>query len=114
MFYGSGAGKLPTASAVVADVVDEARHLNRSIMAFWSSKKLELTDISNSSRKFFVRVKGTTVEQVEAVFDNVQIVNLKNLPGEFGFITECMKQGTYEEKVHKLNGNVITMIRVKD
>ena len=57
MFYGSGAGKLPTASAVVADVVDEARHLNRSIMAFWSSKKLELTDISNSSRKFFVRVK---------------------------------------------------------
>ena len=102
MFYGSGAGKLPTASAVVADVVDEARHLNRSIMAFWSSKKLELTDISNSSRKFFVRVKGTTVEQVEAVFDNVQIVNLKNLPGEFGFITECMKQGTYEEKVHKL------------
>ena len=59
MFYGSGAGKLPTASAVVADVVDEARHLNRSIMAFWSSKKLELTDISNSSRKFFVRVKGT-------------------------------------------------------
>lgn len=45
MFYGSGAGKLPTASAVVADVVDEARHLNRSIMAFWSSKKLELTDI---------------------------------------------------------------------
>ena len=42
MFYGSGAGKLPTASAVVADVVDAGKHLNRTIMAFWSSKKLEL------------------------------------------------------------------------
>ena len=27
MFYGSGAGKLPTASAVVGDIVDAARHL---------------------------------------------------------------------------------------
>ena len=38
MFYGSGAGKLPTASAVVADVVDAAKHLNRNIMMNWSSK----------------------------------------------------------------------------
>ena len=69
--------KLPTASAVVADVVDEARHLNRSIMAFWSSKKLELTDISNSSRKFFVRVKGTPEQElakVQEVFGKVQPV----------------------------------------
>ena len=114
MFYGSGAGKLPTASAVVADVVDEAKHLHRNIMTNWSSRPLKLMTMDEVEGRFFVRVKGTTVEQVEAVFDNVQIVNLKNLPGEFGFITECMKQGTYEEKVHKLNGNVITMIRVKD
>ena len=32
MFYGSGAGKLPTASAVVADVVDCAKHLNKTVM----------------------------------------------------------------------------------
>ena len=114
MFYGSGAGKLPTASAVVADVVDEAKHLHRNIMTNWSSRPLKLMTMDEVEGRFFVRVKGTTVEQVEAVFDNVQIVNLKNLPGEFGFITEGMKQGTYEEKVHKLNGNVITMIRVKD
>ena len=114
MYYGSGAGKLPTASAVVADVVDEAKHLHRNIMTNWSSRPLKLMTMDEVEGRFFVRVKGTTVEQVEAVFDNVQIVNLKNLPGEFGFITECMKQGTYEEKVHKLNGNVITMIRVKD
>ena len=52
MFYGSGAGKLPTASAVVADVVDAAKHLHRSIMTFWSSQKMELADISNAERRF--------------------------------------------------------------
>jgi homoserine dehydrogenase len=38
MFYGSGAGKLPTASAVVADVVDEAKHLHEDVMASWSEE----------------------------------------------------------------------------
>ena len=54
MFYGSGAGKLPTASAVVADVVDAAKHLHRNIMTFWSSRKLELTDLSDAKRRFCI------------------------------------------------------------
>ena len=58
MFYGSGAGKLPTASAVVADVVDEAKHLNRNIMTMWKEEKLQLEDKADSKRRFFVRIKG--------------------------------------------------------
>ena len=114
MFYGSGAGKLPTASAVVADVVDEAKHLHRNIMTNWSSRPLKLMAMDQVKGRFFVRVKGTTVEQVKEVFDQTEIVNLKNLPGEFGFITSSMKQGEYEEKAARLNGSVVTMIRVKD
>jgi len=71
MFYGSGAGKLPTASAVVADIIDEARHLNGNVRSFWSSKKLEITDISKSKRRFFVRVSGNLeldLSAVEAIF----------------------------------------------
>ena len=64
MFYGSGAGKLPTASAVVADVVDEAKHLHRNIMTNWSSRPLELIPMDEVEGRFFVRVKGTTVDQV--------------------------------------------------
>lgn len=115
MFYGSGAGKLPTASAVVADVVDEARHLNRSIMAFWSSKKLELTDISNSSRKFFVRVKGTPeteLAKVQEVFGNVQPVVVADVDGEFGFVTEEMTEAEYKAKAENF-GEVLGMIRVR-
>ena len=114
MFYGSGAGKLPTASAVVADIVDEAKHLHRNIMTNWTSRPLELMDLADVEGRFFVRVKEATVTQVEEIFGNVQIVNLKQFPGEFAFITSEMKQGEYEEKVKKLNGRVITMIRVKD
>lgn len=114
MFYGSGAGKLPTASAVVADVVDEAKHLHRNIMTNWTSHPLELMDLSQVEGRFFVRVKGATVEQVEEIFESPQIVNLKQFPGEFAFITSFMKQGEYQEKVKKLNGKVIAMIRVKD
>ncbi len=55
MFYGAGAGKLPTASAVVADVVDAAKHIKTNIMTLWSSKKLNLDDIKNSEKRFFVR-----------------------------------------------------------
>ncbi len=114
MFYGSGAGKLPTASAVVADVVDEAKHLHRNIMTNWTSRPLDLMEMDEVEGRFFVRVKGITVEEAEAAFGKVEIVNLKSLPGEFAFITSCMKQGAYAEKVKGLNGSVLTMIRVKD
>lgn len=114
MFYGSGAGKLPTASAVVADVVDEAKHLHRNIMTNWTSKPLHLMEMNEVKGRFFVRVEGMTVEHVKKVFGDVKIVNLKNLPGEFAFITPCMKQGEYDKKAEELNGSVLTMIRVKD
>ena len=44
MFYGSGAGKLPTASAVVADVVEMAKHLDQNIPVEWSKEELPLAD----------------------------------------------------------------------
>ena len=60
MFYGSGAGKLPTASAVVADVVDEAKTSETVIiMTMWKERKSsQLEDKADSKRRFFVRIKG--------------------------------------------------------
>ena len=115
MFYGSGAGKLPTASAVVADVVDEAKHLNESVMPVWNSQKLELTDISNAKRKFFVRVNGNPeadLAKVEELFGNVQPIVLPELENEFGFVTPVISEAEYKEKAEKL-GTVISMIRLR-
>lgn len=36
MFYGRGAGKLPTASAVVSDVVDEVKHMGKTLCRYGS------------------------------------------------------------------------------
>lgn len=115
MFYGSGAGKLPTASAVVADIVDEAKHLHRNIMSFWSSSKLQLTDISNSEKQFFVRVKGdpkADLERVQEIFGKAELVVLPEMTEEFGFVTEVMTEAAYEEKA-KQYGEVINRIRVR-
>lgn len=114
MFYGSGAGKLPTASAVVADVVDEAKNLHENIATNWSNEPMKLTPMEETEGRFFVRVKGVTEAQAEAAFGKLQIAKVASLPDEFGFITECMKQKEYKEKISKLNGEVIAMIRVKD
>ena len=99
MFYGSGAGKLPTASAVVADVVDEAKHLHRNIMTNWSSYALKLMDMDEVEGRFFVRVSDTTMDEVEKAFGDVQTIEPDDLPDEFGFITPVMKQAEYYEKI---------------
>ena len=116
MFYGSGAGKLPTASAVVSDIVDAVKHLNTNIMSFWSSKKLELTDIRLSEKKFFVRVSGSAedkLQEVEAAFGKVEVIPAEGVEGEFGFVTDVITEEKYEEAAKKVEG-VITRIRMED
>lgn len=115
MFYGSGAGKLPTASAVVADVVDIAKHLHRNIMMNWSSKKLELMDISQVEGRFFARIRGTKAERIEEInrqFGQVQTIELPDEPEEFGFITPVMTEADYHAKAEQMDG-ILTKIRVR-
>ena len=115
MFYGSGAGKLPTASAVVADVVDEAKHLNRNIMTMWKSDKLELLPIRRTRKQFFVRIKGepeALKAHLESLFGPIEVVQAEGLDGEFGFVTEKMSEGAYEENAQEFPG-ILHMIRVK-
>lgn len=115
MFYGSGAGKLPTASAVVSDVVDATKHLKRTIFSFWSSKKLELTGVENASRRFFVRVKGSLSErfaEIKSVFGNVDVYELDGVTDEFGFVTNTLSEKSFNEAIEKLDG-VLGRIRME-
>lgn len=115
MFYGSGAGKLPTASAVVGDIVDEAKSGSRNVMASWSSEKLNLSDIKHSKKQFFVRVYGELehdLEKTKAAFGDIKPVVLEELPGEFGFVTEEMTEAAFEEKAAAF-GSIITRIRIR-
>ena len=116
MFYGSGAGKLHTASAVVADVVDEAKHLHRNIMTMWKSEKLILEPIEDTCKRFFVRVSGNPEEmkeKVENLFGEVQVVKVPALENEFGFMTEVMTEGDYRKKAEELP-EILHMIRIEE
>ena len=117
MFYGSGAGKLPTASAVVGDIVEEARNLARNLGVMWSNEKLALEDRRDVERRFFVRMKGSREElqdRVASVFGMVQFVQAEGVSGEFGFVTEKMPEGSYEEKAEQFGGQILGMIRVEE
>ncbi|MCL2864248.1 MAG: homoserine dehydrogenase [Lachnospiraceae bacterium] len=115
MFYGSGAGKLPTASAVVADVVDAAKHLNRNIMSMWKSDKISLQPIEDIKRQFFVRIKGKAEalkSHLESVFGEIEVVEIEGLEDEFAFISSVMSEGAYQ-KASKEFPQIIHMIRLE-
>lgn len=109
MFYGSGAGSLPTASAVVADVVELAKHIGKHIELVWNPQKLEIADYKQQSCKFFVRTAADRAA-VEKVFGAVEYIEVEEAAGENGFVTAEMKEEEYEEKAAKL-GDVVQMIR---
>lgn len=117
MFYGSGAGKLPTASAVVADVVDAAKHLNRNIMTMWKQEKLTLEDKGDAKRRFFIRMKGDEEEMrkdLEYSFGEIEIVKVPGLEGEFGIVTPVMMEGDYDTRANRYKDQILHMIRIED
>ena len=114
MFYGSGAGKLPTASAVVGDIVDAAKHLHTNIFTNWNSTPAKLRPLDQVSGRFFVRVKKEAAEEAKEVFENAEMIYLDQLPEECAFITTDMTQGEFCAKAEKLGNKVLAKIRVKD
>ena len=115
MYYGRGAGKLPTASAVVSDVVDCARHIGKTVMCFWEDEDVKLASIDNVSRKFFVRADKSKAdeEKVKEVFGNVEFVSVASITDEVAFVTEVMTEKEFKEKAESLNA-VISRIRIEE
>lgn len=116
MFYGSGAGKLPTASAVAADIVAAAKNPEKDIMNFWTEEKLELESLDETARRFFVRMEGVQSELAENIredFGDVEFVSVDSADGEFGFITPVMTEGNYKDKAGSYH-NVLHMIRIEE
>ena len=114
MFYGSGAGKLPTASAVVADVVDEAKHLHENMPNEWNDQPLSLADPDQVSGRFFVRVQTTDLSLIRSVFGTIEQIQVPKAEGETGFVTAQMTLGQYKAKAAEIKAEILSMIRIKD
>jgi len=113
IFTGPGAGKLPTASAVVSDVI-EITKTGGNIPSNWKAGKLELIDCSDFECQFFVRVKKeeVSIEEINSLFGDVNTLTLEDYADtEFAFFTKEIKEGEFAEKYSKLKG-AISSIRV--
>lgn len=110
MFYGKGAGKEATASAVVSDVVDAVKHMNISVMTIWEDEKMIVEPMEEMENRFFVRIGKEEKEKVEKLFDEPEFVDA-GLEGEIGFVTEKITEGRFAEALKELS-TVITRIRV--
>lgn len=97
MFYGRGAGKLPTASAVVADVVEAAKHHHINVVTIWSEEKFKLESKDTLENKFFVRVPSDQAENAKKLLGCTEIADA-GIPGEFAFVTEKMSEADFEGK----------------
>lgn len=110
MFYGKGAGKMPTASAVVADVVHAAKMPGTSLSLTWedstASVALPLTSCENS---FYYRLQGSVApETVEQLWGEVVWLTRKDQPAnEVAFMTACMKEGEAVKAEKQLQDAVI-------
>lgn len=111
MFYGQGAGKEATASAVVADVIEEAQVLGKSVMSKWAPEKQVITDVSSTAKKFFVRMKGDAA-QAAAIFGQIELVDA-GVEGECGFVTEVMTEEAYQ-KCAAQTEDILSMIRIRE
>lgn len=115
MYYGRGAGKLPTASAVVSDVVDCARHQGKTVMCLWDEEERKPLDHGAFVRRFFVRADGKALDEAEAekLFGNIRVIRLEGAGEEFGFVTEPVKEAEFEAAARKTQG-ILGRIRLED
>jgi homoserine dehydrogenase len=108
MFYGKGAGKLPTASAVASDVVDAVKHNGKHVIIYWNPKKLELEKKACVYSKFFVRVPKADRDMAAKLF-RIEKAAEAEIEDEFAFITAPMSEGDFDAKASEIK--VIGRIR---
>ena len=120
VFYGKGAGKLPTASAVVADVIDCCKHLKTRKYLYWTDGNGEnIISYKNSVSAVYIRANGeNALAQAEKVFGEVEVINKADAPaGELAFVTKQLSYGEVLDKIEALEASgvkVLSKIRIGD
>ena len=119
MFYGRGAGKLPTASAVVADIVDCVKHLEARKYLSWEHVEDDfLTDHKEDTVKLYVRIKADECREcvkteAEKQFGEILVLGRNGEPqDEIAFITPYATEKTLLSQLEKLPGTIISTLRI--
>lgn len=109
MFYGKGAGKLATASAVVSDVMELAKAARDKVTlpCKWSAERVQLKDCSDNRLSFFVRTASGEADRLKGALKNAR--EIAQIDGQTGFITDEMSERELSDAV---KGMDVRMIRL--
>ncbi len=119
MFYGKGAGKLPTASAVVADIIDCAKHLGTRKYLFWNDGEDGYVEAQeNVPTRMFVHLKDTdaaTAPQIKSIFGDETQMLVNDISNEIVFITSKMAEKQIYKKLSMLqNCQIVSTLHTID
>ncbi len=122
MFYGRGAGKLPTASAVVADVIDEVKHMRARKYLYWESGAPDYVlpyTLDNTAAMVRVVIMSNADDaraEITAAFGEVQWLTSEKAPtGELCFVTPVMSEQTLIDTLDAFKQvKMLSSIRVAD
>ena len=101
MFYGSGAGKLPTASAVIADIIEAAQNLKKNVPMGWENEKQTIEPMENMRFRYFVRLAGSfrnKEQDIRRIFGHTEVIELYGMD-EFAVLTPEMEEGAFRQAV---------------
>ncbi|MDD4188740.1 MAG: homoserine dehydrogenase, partial [Eubacteriales bacterium] len=115
MFYGRGAGKLPTASAIIADIMDVVNNVYSNGKRLWKVKEhSELIDSEMYDASLFVRVgiidMPSAKKLISEKMGEVKFVDIGK-KYEIGFITQQERESAVRKKIKQLaDGSCISSV----
>ena len=122
VFYGKGAGKLPTASAVVSDIISAVKHSDTSRSLTWTdSEQSFIRPFERFTCANYIRLSADSTEVTKAVikalFGNVEYLSSKKQPeNELAFVTGVMSEKDTLDACEKVSdgAKILGRIRVLD
>lgn len=122
MFYGRGAGKLPTASAVVADIIDCVKHLKaRKYLSWDDGDSSYVADYKQDTVRMYVRLKSDVERNIvkanaEKLFGEIKLLGRNGEePNELAFITPYSSEETLLSQLENLSDcEIISTLRLLD
>ena len=113
MFYGPGAGKLPTASAVAGDLIDVMAHTPAGIISpVWTdADPAEIADPRDYVCRHLV-VLDAPLSAESGIAAHFALNAVHFTEGRFSFITEEMSEAAVKAKLQAVGYPLVTRIRV--
>lgn len=104
MYYGRGAGREATASAVVADMIYAIQHIGRHIPVNLHDEPARMRKRDDIKRRFFVRTDASERELAQQAFESCWLtdVGARGMEDEYAFTTDEMTEGSFREAFAKL------------